>query len=75
MKDFYSPRSIQWLIQTSGFAVLGQHIANHSKDSCVYRDNSKGGIKYWLKESLLKLFPQLAISIFTYHWALVCQKS
>jgi ubiquinone/menaquinone biosynthesis C-methylase UbiE len=73
--NFYSPRTIRRLVQTCGFTVLDQRITNRSKNGYVYQDKAKGNIKYWLKEILLKLSPQIAVSAFTYHLSLVCKKT
>ncbi|MGD0611638.1 MAG: class I SAM-dependent methyltransferase [Anaerolineales bacterium] len=72
--NFYSPRTIRQLLQTSRFKILDWRIYNRSKDSYVYQDGTKGLAKYWIKECLLRLFPGVAVSVFTYHQALVCQK-
>jgi len=72
--NFYSPRTIRRLIQTCGFDILGQRIANLSKESYQYQEKTKGYIKYFIKEYLLRLFPGLAVGVFTYHQALIFRK-
>jgi ubiquinone/menaquinone biosynthesis C-methylase UbiE len=72
--NFYSPRTLRRLLQTSGFKILDQRISNRSKGSYVYQDGRKGYIKYWIKKYLLRLLPTIAVCTFTYHESLVCQK-
>jgi ubiquinone/menaquinone biosynthesis C-methylase UbiE len=67
----YSTKTIRRLIQTCNLEVLNQIVTNPSKATYIYQNGKKGLIKYCIKKYLLKVFPSLATSIFTYHSALV----
>lgn len=71
--NFYSPKTIRRLVQTCHLKVLNERIVNPSKTVYTFQKGKKGLINYYIKESLLRLFPRLATSIFTYHSALVCR--
>lgn len=69
--NFYSPRTIRWLVQSSGLRVLAQVTTNPSKAVYVYQAGRKGLIHYHTKDLLLRLAPTLATRHFCYHEALL----
>jgi ubiquinone/menaquinone biosynthesis C-methylase UbiE len=72
--NFYSPRSIRNLLQSSGFEVLEQIVTNRSKDTYTYQSGPiKGTLAYGVKQTLLKGLPGVATRLFTYHSALLCR--
>ena len=71
--NFYSPKTIRRLLQTSNFKVLNQIVVNPSKSVHTYHKGKKGLVNYHIKQFMLKLFPRLAPYIFSYHSALLCQ--
>lgn len=72
--NFYTPKTIRILIQTCNLDILSQNITNPSRRAYIYQSGNRGVIKYFVKESLLKLVPRIAINIFTYHSSLFCRK-
>lgn len=71
--NFFSPKTMRRLIQTCNLRVLNERIVNPSKSVYMFQKGKTGLINYHIKESLLRLSPKLATSIFTYHFALVCE--
>jgi SAM-dependent methyltransferase len=70
----YSPRSIQRLLQTCNLKVLDRVVTNHSKAVHVHPEGKSSVANYHIKNFLLKFFPELAVSLFTYNSALICHK-
>jgi len=71
--NFYSPKTIRWLIQSCNLRVLNQVITNPSKSIYTFKMGKKGFFNYYLKEYILKIFPTIATSIFTYHSAIISE--
>lgn len=71
--NFYSPRTIRQLLQSCGLEVLRQETTNPSRQAYILRMGRRGIPVYYLKEYLLRLFPQLATRVFTYHSSLICE--
>jgi ubiquinone/menaquinone biosynthesis C-methylase UbiE len=69
--NVFTPKTIRWLLQTCPLEVLDQMVTIPSKAVYLYRNRSWGGAHYYIKANLLKIFPRLATSLFTYHSALV----
>jgi len=72
--NFYSPKIIRRLLQTVGFEVLTQKVTNPSYDIYQYSYNKKAILRYLPKELLLRITPNLATYIWTYHCSLICKK-
>lgn len=72
--NFYSPKTIRRLVQSSNLVVLNQILTNPPKATYIYQKGSRGLINYYTKQILMLLVPQLAANIFTYHAALICEK-
>jgi methyltransferase family protein len=73
--NFYTPKTIRRLVQTSGMEIVRNEIRNGSCAEYMYQSRFKGIIKYWTRELLLRSSPFLSTSVFTYHCALLCRKS
>jgi hypothetical protein len=71
--NFYSPKTIRQLLQSCHLQVLKQFTTNPPKAAYTYRKGKKGLLSYYIKQSLLQLFPNLAIHLFTYHESLICE--
>jgi len=71
----YSPKTIKRLVQTCNLTVLDQKVTNPSKLVYTYQKGQKGLINYFIKEWLLRVLPGVAVGIFTYHSALICEKT
>ena len=69
--NFYSPRTIRWLLQSSGLRVVTQVTTNPSKAVYAYHAGRTGLVHYHTKELLLRLAPALATRHFCYHEALL----
>ena len=70
--NFYSPRTIRFLVQSCNMELIEQKITNPSKRIYKYSGGSLGLAKYYLRELSLKLFKPIAVKIFTYHSTLLC---
>jgi ubiquinone/menaquinone biosynthesis C-methylase UbiE len=73
--NFYSPRTIRWLIQSSNLRVLSQITTNPRKESYMSQKGRKGLINYYIKQILLDALPSLATKLFCYCGALVCERN
>jgi ubiquinone/menaquinone biosynthesis C-methylase UbiE len=73
--NFYSPKTIRQLIQSCNLRVLNQITTNPTKETYTFQHGKKGLIKYFIKQALLKTSPKLATGLFSYHSALVCEKT
>ncbi|MGD9905095.1 MAG: class I SAM-dependent methyltransferase [Vicinamibacterales bacterium] len=69
--NFYSPRTIRWLVQSVGLRVLRQVTTNPSKAVYSFESGRKGAIHYHTKDLLLRLAPAFATRHFCYHEALL----
>ena len=72
--NFYSPRTIRRLVQSCNLRVIDQVTTNPSKGTHTYQKGRKGLINYYVKQVLLRVLPNVATEVFTYHGALVCEK-
>jgi SAM-dependent methyltransferase len=72
--NFYSPRTIRWLLQSCDLRVLEQITTNPSKGTYVLDAGRKGALQYHVKQLLLNYAPGLAIKHFCYHESLVAAK-
>lgn len=73
--NFYSPKTIRRLVQTCDLTVLSQIVTNSSYKVYKYQSGRKSFLKYILKELTLRILPEVAPSLWTYHSALLCQKT
>lgn len=71
--NFYSPRTIRWLVQSCNLRVLRQITTNPSKATYTYHKGQVGLINYYIKQILLNLFPGFATKNFPYHGSRVCE--
>jgi ubiquinone/menaquinone biosynthesis C-methylase UbiE len=69
--NFYSRRTIRWLLQSCGLRILGQATTNPSKATYVHAAGRKGLVQYYVKQTLLTCSPELATRHFCYHEALL----
>ncbi len=72
--NFYSPRTIRWLLQTCNLRIIAEVVTNPSRASYSFQGGGTGVLQYIVKEVLLRLAPRLATRHFCYHGALVCEK-
>lgn len=72
--NFYSPKTIRRLIQTSGLEILSQKITNLTFECFKYMFGRKGASRYILKELLLQTIPSFAPKIWTYQYSSLCRK-
>jgi ubiquinone/menaquinone biosynthesis C-methylase UbiE len=70
----YTPKTIRRLLQTCNLRVLEQTVTIHSKAVHVHPEGKSSAMNYEIKKYLLKFFPQIAVHIFTYNSALICEK-
>lgn len=71
--NFYSPKTIRRLAQSSNLHVLSQITRNPTKAMHTHYGGRKGLISYFVKEGLLRAMPTVASKLFTYHGALLCE--
>ena len=72
--NFYSCRTIRWLVQSCGLRVVRQVTTNPSKDVYAHAAGRKGLIQYFVKQALLTCAPGLATNHFCYHEALLATR-
>jgi SAM-dependent methyltransferase len=72
--NFFSPRTIRWLVQSCELRVLGQVTTNPSKETYLHQGGRKGLLQYHVKQQLLRCAPRLAVKHFCYHESLVAAK-
>lgn len=72
--NFYSPKTIRRLLQSSNLHVLAQLTNNPSKATYRYQKGRKGLIDFYIKDFLIRVWPAVATTFFVYHSALVCRK-
>jgi ubiquinone/menaquinone biosynthesis C-methylase UbiE len=73
--NFYSPRTIRWLVQSCNLRVLRQVTTNPSKATYVFQSGARGALNYHIKQAMIAVLPDLATSMFAYHAALLCEKA
>jgi ubiquinone/menaquinone biosynthesis C-methylase UbiE len=71
--NFYSSRTIRWLLQSCGLRVIRQVTTNPSKATYAYQSGRRGIRNYYIKAFLLRFFPRQARRHFSYHEALLCE--
>ena len=72
--NFYSRRTIRWLLQSCGLRVLSQITTNPSKATYVHAGGRKSLLQFYVKEALLTFAPSLATSHFCYHESLLATR-
>jgi ubiquinone/menaquinone biosynthesis C-methylase UbiE len=70
----YTPKTIRRLLQTCNLRVLEQIVTINSKAVHVHPEGKSSAINYEIKKYLLQFFPRIAVNIFTYNSALICEK-
>ena len=72
--NFYSRKTMRRLVQSCGYEVVAQVVTNPSAG--VYRHNYgwNGLVKHFVKSTMLRVVPNLAMSLWTYHSALLYRK-
>lgn len=73
--NFYSPRTIRWLLRSRGLHVIRQATTNPSRATYVYHRGRRGLMHYYIKHTLIATVPSFATRHFAYHGSLVCEKS
>jgi SAM-dependent methyltransferase len=73
--NFYSPRTIRWLVQSCNLRVCRQITTNLTKEAYMFHGGYRRLANYYIKQMLLLTLPSLATKLFTYHGALVCEKN
>jgi ubiquinone/menaquinone biosynthesis C-methylase UbiE len=73
--NFFSPRTIRWLVQSCGLRVLRQMTTNPSKAVHACAGGRQGVIRHHIKGALLRWLPALATRHFCYHEALLATGS
>jgi ubiquinone/menaquinone biosynthesis C-methylase UbiE len=72
--NFYSPRTIRWLVQSCNLQVMQQTMTNPSKATYTYRRGQRGAVNYMVKQVLLQAVPSFAARHFSYHASLLCAR-
>lgn len=72
--NFFSPRTIRWLVQSCELQVIEQVTTNPSRGTYAYHGGRKGVLQYHVKQQLLKYAPRLAVRHFCYHESLVAAR-
>jgi len=73
--NFYSRKSIRRLVQSCELRVLRERVVTPDKGAYIFRSGgAKGRLIYHVKETLLRLNPDIATSVSTYHGALICER-
>jgi ubiquinone/menaquinone biosynthesis C-methylase UbiE len=70
--NFYTDKTIRRLLQTCGFTILEQRLADDSYELLKMQHGKQGRIRHWLRRSGLLLVPILAKYIFVYNSAVLC---
>lgn len=71
----YTPITIRRLIQSCNLEILDQVVTTHSKAVHIHPEGKSSVINYYIKNIFLKLAPRLAVNLFVYNSALICQRS
>lgn len=72
--NFFSPRTIRWLLQSCELRVIEQITTNPSKDTYEFGAGRRGRLQYHVKQLLLNYAPGIAVQHFCYHESLVAAK-
>ena len=72
--NVYSRKTVRRIVQSCGYDVVAQMVTNPS--SRVYKHNYgwNGLVKHFVKGTMLRVLPNLALSLWTYHSALLYRK-
>jgi SAM-dependent methyltransferase len=73
--NFYSPKTIRRLLQTSGLEVLAQRVAGSSRAVYLFQSGTKGVLTHMVKSAALAVAPSIAPHVFSYHSALLCRRT
>ena len=73
--NFYSPKTIRRLLQSSNLRVLRQVTTTPSQATHRFHKGTRGLIDHCAKSVLIRALPRLATAVFVYHGALVCETS
>lgn len=71
--NFYSPKTIRRLLQTSNLEVLSQSVTTPSRAVHRYYGGLKGAIGHVIKTISLAVAPGVAVRLFSYHCSLLCR--
>ncbi|WP_167106206.1 bifunctional 2-polyprenyl-6-hydroxyphenol methylase/3-demethylubiquinol 3-O-methyltransferase UbiG [Mycobacterium sp. DL592] len=72
----YSGKAIRQLIQTCQFDVLAQFTTNPSRDVALFHTPGiRSSTKWVIKQSALRVTPNIARSMFTFHETLIAQRN
>jgi ubiquinone/menaquinone biosynthesis C-methylase UbiE len=71
----YTPKTIRRLLQSCDLEVIEQKVTNHSKAVHLHPEGKSSLAKYHIKNLCLQLIPTVAVNLFTYNSALICQKA
>lgn len=69
--NFFSPRTIRWLVQSCGLQVVRQVTTNPSRAVYAHQGGRTGQIHHGIKSALLRWAPGFAARHFCYHEALL----
>jgi len=74
--NYYTPKTIRRLVQTSNLVVSAQNITIPSYEVYKYIHKNKYNalLRYLIKKVMLLLFSDISTNIFTYHSSLLCIK-
>jgi len=73
--NVYTAQTIRHLVQSCGLEVLEQIVANDGLALYRFQFGRAARLRYWIKESLLRVIPALATRRFTYNSTLLCRRS
>jgi SAM-dependent methyltransferase len=71
--NFYTDKTIRRLLQTSGFEVLKQKLADDSRELLTFQHGRTGLLRHFARRLALRTVPNLAKNLFVYNSALICQ--
>ena len=69
----YTAATIRRLLQSSDLEVLSQVVTNRSLATYAFHGDRLARVKFGIKELALRVLPALAMSLWTYHGALLCR--
>jgi ubiquinone/menaquinone biosynthesis C-methylase UbiE len=72
--NFYSQKTIRKLLQSCNLRVLDEIVTNPPRGAYIYQKGISGLLSFYVKETLIKVAPRIAMGLFTYHGALLCEK-
>lgn len=73
--NFYTPKTIRLLLQTTGLTVDKQITRGCSLEVMQFNSKLKGTVQHLIRQSTLAVYPRLATSLFCFHTALLCHAS